>query len=280
MANIDAEIYDFTFAEYGEEVRDSLISLANKLNTELESGIQTINSAEQRISTTITSVNTARSHISELEQSIATLSNTTTTTLDGINDIKSNEAARVSLYNQINALNIPAAEASRVLAENRRVALYNQIDSLNIPEAEASRVSGYSAMSTDVGNKIGELEAALGQVQSVSENISLLINHLNSAVDTAVPMATSSTLGTIKIGNGLSIDDNGTVDVTNYINLLTKTSADNLYVDKTTYSSDKTSIASTYVNKNTLHSGVFISVDGSYRLNSTITWETLENGHN
>lgn len=51
MPNIDKEIYDFRNADLGEEVRGSLITLAQKLNEVVEQGVAQAASLQQSIAT-------------------------------------------------------------------------------------------------------------------------------------------------------------------------------------------------------------------------------------
>lgn len=51
MPNIDKEINDFRNAELGEEVRGSLITLAQKLNEVVEQGVDQVASLQQSIAT-------------------------------------------------------------------------------------------------------------------------------------------------------------------------------------------------------------------------------------
>lgn len=59
MADISQEINDFKNAIYGEEVRGSMISLAEKLNTEVESNTTNINQAVETANTASTAANQA-----------------------------------------------------------------------------------------------------------------------------------------------------------------------------------------------------------------------------
>lgn len=59
MADISQEINDFKNAIYGEEVRDSMISLAKKLNTEVESNTTNVNQAVETANTASTAANQA-----------------------------------------------------------------------------------------------------------------------------------------------------------------------------------------------------------------------------
>lgn len=59
MADISQEINDFKNAIYGEEVRGSMISLAEKLNTEVESNTTNVNQAVETANTASTAANQA-----------------------------------------------------------------------------------------------------------------------------------------------------------------------------------------------------------------------------
>ena len=59
MADISQEINDFKNAIYGEEVRGSMISLAEKLNTEVESNTTNVNQAVATANTASTAANQA-----------------------------------------------------------------------------------------------------------------------------------------------------------------------------------------------------------------------------
>ena len=61
MADIQPEIDDFQDAVYGEEVRGALISLANKLNTEMETATDKVDAHDESIAAAIEDAETATS---------------------------------------------------------------------------------------------------------------------------------------------------------------------------------------------------------------------------
>ena len=82
MADISQEINDFKNAIYGEEVRDSMVSLAQKLNTEVEANTTNVNQA----------VSTANSASSAANQAVQAAN----TTLQAANQAVQNAAGSAS----------------------------------------------------------------------------------------------------------------------------------------------------------------------------------------
>ena len=66
MANISSEINAFRDATYGEEVRSSMISLAEKLNSEVENNTDAADAAAKRADTAAGNANTAAGSANEV----------------------------------------------------------------------------------------------------------------------------------------------------------------------------------------------------------------------
>ncbi len=82
MPNIDPEIQAFQQAEYGEDVRAALVSLARKLNAAVEDGIvsgqnlaslvQQANTAKSNLQTVVTNAQSIKNHVDNVNSQIDT----------------------------------------------------------------------------------------------------------------------------------------------------------------------------------------------------------------
>ncbi len=82
MPNIQTEIQTFQQAEYGEDVRAALISLANKLNDAVENGIvagqnlaglvQQANTAKSNLQTVVNNAQSIKNHVDSVNSQIDT----------------------------------------------------------------------------------------------------------------------------------------------------------------------------------------------------------------
>lgn len=97
MADIRKEIQVFKGAEYGEDVRDSLISLAEKVNHEVENNTGNVNSA-------VNNANNAATNARSAEGKALVAADTANTAATNANAAAANtEAARKDLANRVAA---------------------------------------------------------------------------------------------------------------------------------------------------------------------------------
>jgi hypothetical protein len=255
MANIQPEIDDFQNAVYGEEVRGSMISLARKLNTEVEAGSSTINQYTSTITQAISDANdaadaandaaTAASGAAGSANTAATAANTART------NIEANEAARQSAETarQNAEQGRVAAEQGRVTAEQGRTGAETARANAETARAnaEAQRQANEAARQGAENERAAAEATRSGRETARVANEDLRIaqerdrvnaeterqrafNNMSQAV---IPPATTTTLGGVVVGDGLSVDANGKIDVVGGGDIETATHAAATYATKT-----------------------------------------------
>lgn len=236
MADISTEIANFQNAVYGEDVRSSMVSLANKLNTEVESDTATVTSFAASVSDATTAANTAAALANTkagLADTAATNANTAKTAAN--NAATAANSAATSATNAASAAtttnsNIAAAEALRVTAENARASAETARATAETGRvtAETSRVSAEavreSAESTRTsqesvrqsnetarqGNEAQRQNQEQSRVTAENGRVSEFGDMQAAFADmqrTVVPQATTSTMGGVIVGDGLNVDN-------------------------------------------------------------------------
>ena len=165
MADISQEINDFKNAIYGEEVRGSMISLAEKLNTEVESNTTNVNQA-------VATANTASTAANQAVQDAAT-------TLQAANQAVTSAVGSATAA----AGSASAAAGSAEDAEESATAAANSATAAAQSAADAAEAAegleGFNGQASSV--KAGDTEGLLGTA-GAQTNVQALIDYIADQV--------------------------------------------------------------------------------------------------
>lgn len=255
MANIQPEIDDFRNAIYGEEVRESMISLAEKLNDEVEAGTDNIEQYEADITQAISDATDGAAAANSAATAATSAASSANTAASNANtartQIEANESARQSAETAR-----ATAETARAAAEPLRVSAEQQRAAAELARvsAEASRAAAEqnrataesdrgTAEATRVSNeatRVGSESARVSAEGLRQSNETARVNAeterqraFNNMAQQILPPATKSTLGGLIVGDGLDVDSSGKVDVIGAGDLETGTHAAATYATKT-----------------------------------------------
>lgn len=236
MANISNEIRAFQNAVYGEEVRSSMISAIQKINTVTENCESTVNSFSSNISSATTAANNAASNANTAASNANNAATAANTAKDAANTAASNANAAVTSANNA-ASNATAAatsannaEAARVTAENARTNAEStrQANESARQSAEQARVSAEATRAnsesardsaesarqtneiTRQGNERQRQNSETLRENAESSRASGFSDMQAAFADmqrTVIPQATESTMGGVIVGDGLSVDN-------------------------------------------------------------------------
>ena len=231
MANIQPEIDDFQNAVYGEEVRGSLISLAEKLNSEVEAGTTNINNQTTIITSKVHEADDALAQTG----AAADAANAAASAADASRTaIEANEAARQTAETQrqtaetqrSNAEQARAnSEAQRVTSENDRISAEQQRVA-----AEHARESAEQQRGSNEADRISaEQQRQANEATRVSAEADERQRAFNNMSQQILPPATRTTLGGVIVGEGLTVSADGKVDVTGGGDIETRTHAEATY---------------------------------------------------
>ena len=238
MADISPEISAFQNAVYGEEVRGSMISLAEKLNDVCEDTEDTVDSFTSSINTAISNAesatsgaNTAAARANNAATSANTAAGSANTAATNANAANASftdaETARVTAETARAAAETAraSAESSRASAENSRVTAENAragseanraSNESTRQESETNRNSAEVARVTAEANRAAAETQRQNQesVRQTAENSrSVAFGQIQAAwadmEQQVLPPATTSTLGGVIVGTGLEVDANG-----------------------------------------------------------------------
>lgn len=262
MADISAEIEAFQNAIYGEEVRGSMISVVEKINDVVEDTEATVDSFETNITAAITAANEAAMNAS----SKATVANTAASSANAAADVatsaasdansaaenatakataasnliaqaQSSEQARVTAENERRTAETAraSAESARANAETNRASneVTRQDNETARNSAEATRVtaeSGRASNETQRNNAETNRNVAETNRASAFRAIQDAWQDMEQQV---LPPATTSTLGGIIVGDGLTVQSDGTLSF-EAGDVLTKAEAAETYATITT----------------------------------------------
>ena len=254
MANIQPEIDDFRNAIYGEEVRDSMVSLAEKLNEEVEEGTTNIEKYEEDIAQAISAATEGATSANAAASAASGAASNASTAATNANaarvQIEANESARQSAETlraaaeeqraTAESLRQPAeqqraaaeqsraaAESSSATAEQQRSAAESERQS-----AEATRVS---AEATRVGSENARVSAESLRNSNETERVNAETQRqraFDQMTRQVMPPATTTTLGGIVVGDGLTVDSAGRTSVIGADDLETGTHAAATYATK------------------------------------------------
>lgn len=238
MADISTEIAAFQNAVYGEEVRGSMISLAEKLNDVCEDTESTVDSFESSITTAISNANTATANANTARDNAnaaATAANNAASSAESAADNATSAATEATNTNsamltaetaRANAESARAeAESERRTAEQGRVsAEQSRVNAENIrtgnestrQENESQRATAESSRSTaEAARQANETQRQGNETvrQTNESNRQTAFRQIQDAwqdmEQQVLPPATTSTLGGVIVGDGLDVDANG-----------------------------------------------------------------------
>lgn len=236
MANISNEIRAFQNAVYGEEVRSSMISAIQKINTVTENCETTVNSFSSNISSATTAANNAASNANTAATNANNAATAANTAKNAANTAASNANAAVTSANNA-ASNASAAatsannaEEARVTAENARANAEStrQANESARQSAEQARVSAETTRAnsesardsaesvrqtneiTRQGNERQRQNSETLRENAESSRASGFSDMQAAFADmqrTVIPQATESTMGGVIVGDGLNVDN-------------------------------------------------------------------------
>lgn len=262
MADISAEIAAFRDAIYGEEVRGSMISLAEKLNDVSEDTEATVDSFETNITAAITAANEAATNANSKATAANTAASSANAAADGANaaadgansaaesataqataasnlitQAQSAEQARATAENERRTAETvrASAESARANAETNRASneVTRQDNETARNSAEAARVtaeSGRASNETQRNNAETNRNVAETNRASAFRAIQDAWQDMEQQV---LPPATTSTIGGIIVGDGLTVQSDGTLSF-EAGDVLTKSEAAETYATITT----------------------------------------------
>jgi len=240
MADISTEISNFQNAVYGEEVRGSMISLAEKLNDVTEDCEDTVDSMTAGFNAAVEAANTAASAASEAASDANSAATSATNAASSANSAASAATSAAnnatSKANAADALNtsVQQAEAARVSAESARASAEaarvtaetaRAGSETNRQSAESTRsenetarnsaeISRVSAEAQRNANETSRQSAESSRVSAESSRATAFTQMQNAFDDMSqqvLPPATTSTLGGVIVGTGLSVANDGTL---------------------------------------------------------------------
>lgn len=254
MANIEPEINDFLTAVYGEEVRNSMVSLARKLNTELETGTATINQYTTSITQAIAdantaagSANTAAGSVNTAKQAALDAATAANTAAGQANTAAGQAVAAATQANTaVGAANTAASQANtaRDNANTARDAANAAATQANTARDNANEAA--SAANSAAAEARSQAQQAEAKRLAIEANEETRQNNEKARVDAeterrrafadmsrqVLPPATTTTLGGVIVGDGISVDTDGKVSV-DTSSLETAAHAEATYATKT-----------------------------------------------
>ena len=229
MADISAEIAAFRSAVYGEEVRGSMVSLAEKLNDVSEDTESTVNRFESDITSSIDAANTAASNANSKASAANTAASSANTAASSARSAATDANSAATSANNAaaaaSATNTAAsnAETARVAAENARVNAESVRESneQNRQGNEQTRVSSESSRTTAEASRAtneqnrqtaeGKRESAEAtRVSNENARVAEFADMEQAFADMqkqVIPQATTSTMGGVIVGDGLDVDE-------------------------------------------------------------------------
>lgn len=253
--DITTEIDDFQNAIYGEEVRGSLISLAEKLVDLANSNESTVNTAASNVAAAVTNLSqlvTAVTGATSDAQNAATSANNAASAANTARvAIELNETERQSAEtSRANAeTSRVSAESARVTAEQGRTGAETSRQSAELDRAtaessrnvaEQARASAESTRASAEAERVGRENARVANEDLRISNEQGRVNAetdrqraFNNMAQQVLPTTSTTTLGGMIVGDGLTADANGKVDVVGAGDLETGTHAAATYATKT-----------------------------------------------
>ena len=245
MADISTEIANFQNAVYGEEVRGSMISLAEKLNDVTEDCETTVDTMEAGYDAAMEAAAAATTAAIDAAADATASATSANTAASGANTAAANATSKANAADALNT-NVAAAETARVAAENARVTAERsrasaeasrvtaenaragaesnrQSAELSRQEAETARnsaeLSRVSAEATRAANETARQSAETSRVSAESNRVTeftAMQRAFDDMSQQVLPPATYSTLGGVIIDqeSGLEVDSTGLLSFT------------------------------------------------------------------
>lgn len=175
MADITSEIKNFQEAVYGEDVRESMISLAKKVNNDAEDAVKKVEQYNQAESQRVTSEKQRAAAESQRAQNFSSLKS------------KAEEAAKAANAASTNA-NSKAAIADEAAEKANSAA-----DNANLKTQQVqSAVDQANTATSAANNAASEAQEAVSELQGAVAAASLAANAANTAADVANNAATTA----------------------------------------------------------------------------------------
>ena len=245
MADISTEIANFQNAVYGEEVRGSMISLAEKLNDVTEDCETTVDTMEAGYDAAMEAAATATASANDAASSANSAASSAAAAASSANTAAANATSKANAADALNTT-VSTAEAARVAAENARVTAERgrataeaarvtaetaragaeanrQSAELNRQEAETARnaaeLGRVSAEATRVANETARQSAETSRMSAESNRVTeftAMQRAFDDMSQQVLPPATYSTLGGVIIDqeSGLEVDSTGLLSFT------------------------------------------------------------------
>ena len=307
MADISNEINNFRSAIYGEEVRGSMITLAEKLNTEMVNTTNTVTQTVVEVNDAIDDCEDATEDATSIYNILVELRGTLNTeeasrvaaesgrvsaelarvseelTRSNAEVIReSNELIRIENERQrqsyendrrVNENSRISAENSRVSAESTRV---NNETARNNAETTRSRNETSRELYEQNRQSAENLRYANEQTRIANELDR--IDKFAQMSSQVIPVATRSTIGAVMVGDGLEVLQNGKLNVVGAGNLETATHAAATYATITALQTVIDGLVNyiLFTNLN-IYQFDIDSDTNEVSINSSLTWNQLAN---
>lgn len=179
MADITSEIKNFQEAVYGEDVRESMISLAKKVNNDAEDAVKKVEQYNQAESQRVTSEKQRAAAESQRAQNFSSLKS------------KAEEAAKAANAASTNA------NSKATIADEAAEKANSAADNANLKTQQVqSAVDQANTATNAANNAASEAQEAVSELQGAAAAASLAANAANTAADTANNAATTADAAT------------------------------------------------------------------------------------
>lgn len=175
MADISSEIKNFQEAVYGEDVRESMISLAEKINDDAEDAVEKVKQYNQAESQRVTAEKQRAAAEAQRTQNFSLLKAGAEEATEAANDAATNANNKAVIANE-------AAEKADSAADNANLKtqqVQSAVDQANIATSAAN-------------NAASEAQEAVSELQGAAVAASLAANAANTAADAANNAATTA----------------------------------------------------------------------------------------
>lgn len=175
MADITSEIKNFQEAVYGEDVRESMISLAKKVNNDAEDAVKKVEQYNQAESQRVTAEKQRAEAESQRAQKFSLLKSEAENATEAANAASTNANSKAAIADE-------AAKKANSAADNANLKtqqVQSAVDQANIATSAAN-------------NAASEAQEAVSELQGAAAAASLAANAANTAADAANNAATTA----------------------------------------------------------------------------------------
>lgn len=175
MADITSEIKNFQEAVYGEDVRESMISLAKKVNNDAEDAVKKVKQYNQAESQRVTAEKQRAEAESQRAQKFSLLKSEAENATEAANAASTNANSKAAIADE-------AAKKANSAADNANLKtqqVQSAVDQANIATSAAN-------------NAASEAQEAVSELQGAAAAASLAANAANTAADAANNAATTA----------------------------------------------------------------------------------------